>query len=66
MQTFTLPDNRYVYVHVARGSIEINGQQLSAGDGARIEQEQHITLQNGVAAEVLLFDLRPNELALVR
>jgi hypothetical protein len=65
-QTFTLPDNRYAYVHVARGSIEINGQQLSAGDGARIRQEQHITLQNGVAAEVLLFDLRPNELALVR
>jgi len=61
-----LPDNRYAYVHVVRGSIEINGQQLSAGDGVRIRQEQHLSLQHGVAAEVLLFDLRPNELALVR
>lgn len=65
-QTFSLPENRYAYVHVARGSIDVNGERLSAGDGARIKQEQHITLQNGGAAEVLLFDLRPNELALVR
>ena len=65
-QTFLLPENRYAYVHIARGSIEINGERLSAGDGVRIRQEQQITLQNGEQAEVLLFDLRPNELALVR
>ncbi len=65
-QTLVLPENRYAYVHIARGSIEINGERLSAGDGVRIRQEQQITLQNGEQAEVLLFDLRPNELALVR
>lgn len=65
-QTFLLPENRYAYVHIARGSIEINGERLSAGDGVRIRKEQQITLQNGEQAEVLLFDLRPNELALVR
>ncbi len=65
-QRFELPDNRYAYVHIARGSIEINGERLSAGDGVRIRKEQQITLQNGEQAEVLLFDLRPNELALVR
>ena len=65
-QSFTLPENRYAYIHVARGSLEVNGQRLSAGDGARIRQEPQIQLQKGEAAEVLLFDLRPNELALVR
>ncbi|ACQ92187.1 Pirin domain protein [Tolumonas auensis DSM 9187] len=65
-QTFMLPENRYAYVHIARGSIDVNGERLSAGDGIRIRQEQQIALQNGEQAEVLLFDLRPNELALVR
>ena len=61
-----LPENRYAYVHIARGSIDVNGERLSAGDGIRIRQEQQISLQKGNQAEVLLFDLRPNELALVR
>jgi quercetin 2,3-dioxygenase len=65
-QTITLPDNRYAYVQVARGSVELNGKQLSVGDGVRIRNEQQLTLQHGQKAEVLLFDLRPNELALVR
>jgi redox-sensitive bicupin YhaK (pirin superfamily) len=65
-QTFMLPENRYAYVHIARGSIDVNGERLSAGDGIRIRQEQQISLQKGNQAEVLLFDLRPNELALVR
>jgi quercetin 2,3-dioxygenase len=58
----SLPDGRFTYVHVARGSIEVNGQRLAAGDGARLRNEREIDLRNGAAAEVLLFDLRPNEL----
>jgi redox-sensitive bicupin YhaK (pirin superfamily) len=57
-----LPDNRHAYVHVARGSIELNGQLLSEGDGVRLRQEQVLSLANGHDAEVLVFDLRPNEL----
>jgi hypothetical protein len=30
---------------------------LAAGDGARIEQESRLRLDNGRAAEVLVFDL---------
>ena len=63
---FRLEDNRYAYLHVARGHIELNGHFLSAGDGVRIRQEQLLSLRHGQMAEVLLFDLRPNELALVR
>ena len=60
--TLTLPENRHAYVHVARGSIELNGQLLNEGDGVRVRQEQVLELGNGVDAEVLVFDLRPHEL----
>lgn len=60
--TLTLPEDRHAYVHVARGSIELNGQLLGEGDGVRMRQERVIELANGRGAEVLVFDLRPNEL----
>ncbi len=60
--TLELASNRYAYVHVARGSVELNGVQLQEGDGVRVREEQVLTLSNGVDAEVLVFDLRPQEL----
>jgi redox-sensitive bicupin YhaK (pirin superfamily) len=52
-----LAPGRRAYVHVARGSVAINGTPLTAGDGARIENETRVTLGNANGAEVLLFDL---------
>jgi len=57
-----LATNRYAYVHVARGNVELNGVPLQEGDGVRVRDEQVLTLSNGVNAEVLIFDLRPQEL----
>ena len=51
----TFGPDRYGWVQVARGSVTLNGQQLSAGDGAAIEKESSVTI--GGAGEVLLFDL---------
>ena len=48
---------RLGYVQVARGSIELNGQSLSAGDGAMLRDEPEIALDKGSDAEVLVFDL---------
>jgi len=48
---------RKVYVHVARGRIEANGQVLNAGDALKLEGEALLTLQGGEQAEVLVFDL---------
>ncbi|HEV7243274.1 MAG TPA: pirin family protein [Thermoanaerobaculia bacterium] len=48
--------NRYGWVQVARGEVELNGQKLKAGDGAAISDEPRVTL-TGKGAEVLLFDL---------
>lgn len=58
---FLMLENRYTYVHVARGSIEINGQRFNAGDAARIRESGKLTLRRGNQAEVLIFDMRPNE-----
>lgn len=48
---------RHGYVHVARGSMTINGMQVSAGDGIRITGETRLRFDGGKNAEALLFDL---------
>jgi hypothetical protein len=55
--THPIAPGRRAYVYVARGSVQVNGTPLAAGDGSRIEQETQLRLDNGRAAEVLLFDL---------
>ena len=52
-----LGSGRRAYVHIARGTIDVNGNNLSAGDAAKLTDESQVTLENGRAAEVLLFDL---------
>ncbi|HEY9546641.1 MAG TPA: pirin family protein [Solimonas sp.] len=59
--TLELPAQRYAYVHVARGRIELNGETLNAGDGARVRETTALRFANGKDAEVLVFDLRPFE-----
>jgi redox-sensitive bicupin YhaK (pirin superfamily) len=55
--SFELKPSRRAWVHVARGSVELNGGRLSAGDGAAVSGEKEIRLEGGEKAEVLLFDL---------
>ncbi|MFW9287469.1 hypothetical protein ACN9OX_12810, partial [Glaesserella parasuis] len=50
-----LAPDRYAYIHVARGSIELNGQRLQEGDGVRVRDERQIRLSHGEDAEVLVF-----------
>ncbi|MDJ0572043.1 MAG: pirin family protein [Pleurocapsa sp. MO_192.B19] len=50
--------NRSLWVQIARGSAEINGQSLQAGDGAAITQETEIAIAATTDnTEILLFDL---------
>ena len=60
-QRFVLPEDRFAYLHVARGTITVNGQHLSVGDGARLRRVRVLDVSQGDHAEVLLFDLRPHE-----
>lgn len=55
--TQALPADRMAYVHVARGSITVNGEALVAGDALMLRDEALVSLTNGVQAEVLVFDL---------
>lgn len=54
---YQLGAGRKSFLHVARGAIQLNGQPLAAGDGARIQQETALRLVATSDAEVLLFDL---------
>jgi hypothetical protein len=56
-----LAPERYVYVHVIRGQVSVNGNMLGDGDGARIRGERRLVFSEGDDAEVLVFDLRPLE-----
>ena len=58
---FSLDPHRYAYVHVARGSVHINGVHFDGGDGARLRAEKKLRFELGQDAEVLLFDLRARE-----
>jgi len=48
---------RKAYVFLVRGSLQVNGQLLSAGDAALLQSESALTLSQGENAEVLVFDL---------
>ena len=52
-----LGPGRRAYVHVARGSIVVDGAALATGDAAMLTDVREITLTRGDAAEVLVFDL---------
>jgi redox-sensitive bicupin YhaK (pirin superfamily) len=52
-----LAPGRRAYVHVARGSVRVNGQALGAGDALRLVDESAVRVDGGHAAEVLVFDL---------
>lgn len=55
--TKPLDPARLAYVHLARGSLRVNGQALSAGDGLLLDAEPALALEEGRGAEVLVFDL---------
>ncbi len=54
--SYSLTQGRLGYVHVARGSIEVNGNKLAAGDALKTDAAD-IRIKGGEHAEILLFDL---------
>ena len=55
--TLPLAAGRRTWVHLARGSLQVNGQRLQAGDALGLVGETELTLSQGQGAEVLVFDL---------
>jgi redox-sensitive bicupin YhaK (pirin superfamily) len=52
-----LAPGRLAYVHVVRGALSVNGQDLTAGDALQIRETSRLALNAGHDAEVLVFDL---------
>jgi len=52
-----LRPGRHAWVQVARGSVDVNGTALAAGDGAALSNEARVTLRADEPSEVLVFDL---------
>lgn len=52
-----LAAGRHAWVHVARGTVTVNGELLAGGDGAAVSEESRLTLAGVDGAEVLVFDL---------
>lgn len=55
--THPLAKGRLGYVHVARGSLTVNGVELRAGDALKLDDESEVVLEQADDAEVLVFDL---------
>ena len=55
--TFTIPANRKVWVHIARGSVTMNEYCMQEGDGAAIDVVEILTFSQGKNAEIILFSL---------
>ena len=52
-----LDPSRKAYVHLIRGSLQVNNLDLNGGDALLIQDESQLTISNGKSAEVLVFDL---------
>lgn len=55
---YDLTENRYGFLQVVKGSLEVNGEKLSASDGAAISAESALTIKaTENETEFILFDL---------
>jgi quercetin 2,3-dioxygenase len=55
--SYELKPGRHAWVQVATGKVTLNGQELSAGDGAAVSDEKVLNVSGKEAAQVLVFDL---------
>jgi redox-sensitive bicupin YhaK (pirin superfamily) len=60
---YELGESRHGWLQVIRGSVTVNGKELSAGDAVAIEKEQKLEItapsgQTSGNSEILLFDLQ--------
>ncbi len=54
---YTVDANRSAYLHIARGKVEIDGQQFEAGDAVMLDGSAQLHIKANIESELLLFDL---------
>lgn len=55
--TYALRSGRHGWLQVLRGSVRLNDQALSEGDGAAVSGERDLVIAGAEFAEIMLFDL---------
>ncbi|NEO26721.1 MAG: pirin family protein [Kamptonema sp. SIO4C4] len=55
--SYSLAAQRHAWIQVARGTVQVNGIPLNAGDGVAVSDESSLDLEAVEDAELLLFDL---------
>jgi redox-sensitive bicupin YhaK (pirin superfamily) len=54
---FEMRAGRSAWVQVVKGSLQLNGVELKAGDGAAVSDEKRLSFHADEPSEILLFDL---------
>jgi redox-sensitive bicupin YhaK (pirin superfamily) len=54
-----VPDGAYVYVHVVRGEVRLDGAELGMGDAARITDAKDLEVVALTPAELLIWEMAP-------
>jgi redox-sensitive bicupin YhaK (pirin superfamily) len=54
---YRLAPGRYAWVQLVRGGLDLNGQRLTAGDGASVSDTAELKFKTDEPSELLLFDL---------
>ncbi|GAA4049487.1 pirin family protein [Streptomyces shaanxiensis] len=52
-----VPDGAFVYVHVVRGEVRLDGEELAAGDAVRITDAEDVEAVGVSAAELLIWEM---------
>lgn len=55
--SYQVKPNRYAWLQVAQGIVNLNGEMLRAGDGVQINTPDRLEITTDIGAEILLFDL---------
>ena len=55
--SYTVNDSRSGYLHIARGKVEIDGQQFESGDAVMLDGSTALYIKANAESELLLFDL---------
>ncbi len=57
MLTYDMQESRSLYIQVASGRINLNGEILVGGDAAKVDKQIAITIDASDSSELILFDL---------
>jgi redox-sensitive bicupin YhaK (pirin superfamily) len=55
--TYAATTGRSLYLHLARGSLQVNDTSLGAGDAIMLDSPVNLDIHGGTGAELLVFDL---------